>query len=68
MTRKTTLRLVALALGLIAAAALIKWQFFPAAPPPSLVTATATTTDLQDTVLATGVLQAFKQVSVGAQV
>lgn len=68
MKRNTTLRLAALALGLMAAAALIKWQFFPAAPPPSFVTATATTTDLQDTVLATGVLQAFKQVSVGAQV
>ena len=68
MKRNTTLRLAALALGLMAAAALIKWQFFPAAQPPSFVTATATTTDLQDTVLATGVLQAFKQVSVGAQV
>ena len=68
MTRKTTLRLAALALGLIAIAGLVKWQFFPAAAAPSFVTATATTTDLQDTVLATGVLQAFKQVSVGAQV
>lgn len=68
MKRNTTLRLAALALGLMAAAALIKWQFFPAAQPPSFVTATASTTDLQDTVLATGVLQAFKQVSVGAQV
>ena len=68
MTRKTTLRLAALALGLIALAGLVKWQFFPAAAAPSFVTATATTTDLQDTVLATGVLQAFKQVSVGAQV
>ena len=68
MTRKNTLRWIAIALGLVALGAVAKWQFFPAAQPPSFVTATATTTDLQDTVLATGVLQAFKQVSVGAQV
>ena len=68
MTRKNTLRWITIALGLVALGAVAKWQFFPAAQPPSFVTATATTTDLQDTVLATGVLQAFKQVSVGAQV
>ena len=68
MTRKNTLRWIAIALGLAAIGAVAKWQFFPAAQPPSFVTATATVTDLQDTVLATGTLQAFKQVSVGAQV
>ena len=68
MTRKNTLRWITIALGLVALGVVAKWQFFPAAQPPSFVTATATTTDLQDTVLATGVLQAFKQVSVGAQV
>ena len=68
MTRKNTLRWITIALGLVALGAVAKWQFFPAAQPPSFVTATATTTDLQDTVLATGTLQAFKQVSVGAQV
>lgn len=68
MTRKNTLRWITIALGLVALGAVAKWQFFPAAQPPSFVTATATTTDLQDTVLATGVLQAFKQVSAGAQV
>ena len=68
MTRKNTLRWITIALGLVALGAVAKWQFFPAAQPPSFVTATATTTDLQDTVLATGVLQAFKQVCVGAQV
>ena len=68
MTRKNTLRWITIALGLVALGAVAKWQVFPAAQPPSFVTATATTTDLQDTVLATGVLQAFKQVSVGAQV
>ena len=68
MTRKNTLRWITIALGLVALGAVAKWQFLPAAQPPSFVTATATTTDLQDTVLATGVLQASKQVSVGAQV
>jgi len=68
MTRKNTLRWITIALGLVALGAVAKWQFFPAAQPPSFVTATATVTDLQDTVLATGTLQAFKQVSVGAQV
>ena len=68
MTRKNTLRWIAIALGLVALGAVAKWQFFPAAQPPSFVTATATVTDLQDTVLASGTLQAFKQVSVGAQV
>ena len=68
MTRKNTLRWITIALGLVALGVVAKWQFFPAAQPPSFVTATATTTDLQDTVLATGTLQAFKQVSVGAQV
>jgi len=68
MTRKNTLRWITIALGLVVLGAVAKWQFFPAAQPPSFVTATATVTDLQDTVLATGTLQAFKQVSVGAQV
>ena len=68
MTRKNTLRWITIALGLVALGAVAKWQFFPAAQPPSFVTATATVTDLQDTVLASGTLQAFKQVSVGAQV
>ncbi|RYX91795.1 MAG: macrolide transporter subunit MacA [Comamonadaceae bacterium] len=45
----------------------IKLVFFPAAKPPAYVTATATTGDIEQTVLATGTLQAFKQVSVGAQ-
>ena len=59
----------ALALALAAAlAAVVKWQFFSAPPVRSFVTATATTGDLEDTVLASGTLQAFKQVSVGAQV
>ncbi len=58
----TALVAVAIAMGVV------KWRFFPAQPPHTFVTATATTGDLEDTVLASGTLQAFKQVSVGAQV
>jgi len=53
---------------LSASAAVMKWQFFPAKVSNNFVTATAITGDLEDTVLATGTLQASKQVSVGAQV
>lgn len=68
ISKKTSKRLaIALAL-LAAAAALAKWQFFPAKPANSFITAPAATGDLEDTVLASGTLQAFKQVSVGAQV
>ncbi|CAN7211929.1 MULTISPECIES: efflux RND transporter periplasmic adaptor subunit [unclassified Acidovorax] len=63
------LRIGIIALVLIAAvAAFVKWQFFPAKVPNNFITATAATGDLEDTVLASGTLQAFKQVSVGAQV
>lgn len=53
--------LVALAFG-------VKRVFFPSVQVPSFATATATRGDLEDAVLATGTVQAFKQVSVGAQV
>ena len=55
------------ALLLAAAAVGVKLYFFPASKPPAFVTATAALGDLEQSVLATGVLQAFKQVSVGAQ-
>ena len=45
----------------------IKLIFFPADKAPAYVTATAVLADLEQSVLATGTLQAFKQVSVGAQ-
>lgn len=45
----------------------IKLAFFPAAKAPAFATATATKGDLEQSVLATGTLQAFKLVSVGAQ-
>jgi macrolide-specific efflux system membrane fusion protein len=53
---------------LLAAVAFIKWQFFPSTPPRNFITATAARGNIEDTVLASGTLQAFKQVSVGAQV
>jgi macrolide-specific efflux system membrane fusion protein len=40
----------------------------PPPAPPSLITAPVQRADIEDTVLANGTLQAFKQVSVGAQV
>lgn len=53
---------------LLGAGVAIKMVFFPTAEKPNFVTATATLTDLEQAVLATGTLQAFKQVSVGSQV
>ena len=58
----------ALALAvLLALAVAARLLFFPAARKPDYVTATAALADLEQAVLATGTLQAFKQVSVGAQ-
>ncbi|MBN9368993.1 MAG: efflux RND transporter periplasmic adaptor subunit [Comamonadaceae bacterium] len=70
LTRKsfTPARIAALAAVLAAAAIGAKLLFFSAPPAPRFVTATATRGDLEDAVLATGTVQAFKQVSVGAQV
>ncbi len=52
----------------IAAAVGIKAWFFPAAAEASYVTAPVTVADLEDTVIATGELEASNLVSVGAQV
>lgn len=68
ISKKTTKRIVIALVLCAAAAAFAKWQFFPAKPPSSFITAAAVTGDIEDTVLASGTLQAFKQVSVGAQV
>ncbi|WP_027016095.1 efflux RND transporter periplasmic adaptor subunit [Comamonas composti] len=63
-----TLRIL-LALAILAAIAYAaKLAFFPAKQEPRFVTATVSRGDIEDTVLATGTVQAFKQVSVGAQV
>ncbi len=52
---------------LIAAAFGVKLYFFPAETPPAFVTATAALGDIEQSVLATGTVQASKQISVGAQ-
>jgi macrolide-specific efflux system membrane fusion protein len=60
-------RYALLALLLTGLAVGVKLYFFPANKAPAFVTATAALGDLEQSVLATGTLQAFKQVSVGAQ-
>lgn len=54
-------------LVLIAAAVGVKLYFYPAEEPPAFVTATAALGDIEQSVLATGTVQASKQISVGAQ-
>nr|WP_315429160.1 efflux RND transporter periplasmic adaptor subunit [uncultured Albidiferax sp.] len=67
MPKNKLLRYTLLALVLLALAVAAKLVFFPAAKKPNFVTATAALADLEQAVLATGTVQAFKQVSVGAQ-
>ncbi|MDF1485846.1 efflux RND transporter periplasmic adaptor subunit [Ramlibacter sp. H39-3-26] len=68
MFKKIPALRIAIALAALAAVGVgVRMYFFPAAAPPRYVTATATKADLEDAVLASGTLQAFKQVSVGAQ-
>ncbi|WP_423460005.1 efflux RND transporter periplasmic adaptor subunit [Ottowia sp. VDI28] len=64
----TPLRIILAVILLAVLAFGIKLLFFSAPPAPRFVTATAMRGDLEDAVLATGTVQAFKQVSVGAQV
>ncbi len=58
--------LVATMLILVAGAA--AYLLLPNDPAPRLLTATARVADLEETVLASGAIEAFEQVSVGAQV
>ncbi|WP_367848075.1 efflux RND transporter periplasmic adaptor subunit [Rhodoferax sp. WC2427] len=67
MPKHKILRYALLALALLVVAVATKLLFFPAAKKPDFVTATAALADLEQAVLATGTVQAFKQVSVGAQ-
>lgn len=55
-------------IGLLIAALLIKWLFFPGAPAPTYATAAVKRADMENSVLASGTLEAVRQVSVGAQV
>jgi len=61
-------RLVALAVVLLVAGLVVKRVWFTSPPPPAVATAPVTVADIEDSVLATGTIGAFKQVSVGAQV
>jgi macrolide-specific efflux system membrane fusion protein len=67
MLPKTLVRTSLCAAVLVALAFAAKLAFFPAAPKPDYVTATAALADIEQAVLASGTVQAFKQVSVGAQ-
>lgn len=68
ISKTKPLRIGVIAFSLIAAVAVVKWHFSPDKVPNNFITATAVMGDLEDTVLASGTLQASKQVSVGAQV
>lgn len=67
-TTARRLRYGAAGLALLIAAVAVQRLVLSRPEAPSLITAPATRADLQDTVLANGTLEAFKQVSVGAQV
>ncbi|MCX2860902.1 efflux RND transporter periplasmic adaptor subunit [Paucibacter sp. PLA-PC-4] len=71
MTVKTLMkpwRLLAIAAALAVAGWAIKHFFFTPAPPPQVATAAVALADIEDSVLATGTIGAYKLVSVGAQV
>ena len=57
-----------IAVALVAILLLGKMLFFSAPPKPDYVTAEARLADMEDSVLASGTLEAVRQVSVGAQV
>jgi len=61
-------RLVAVALVLVLGAWIAKRVWFTEPPAPQVATAPVTEADIEDTVLATGTIGAYKLVSVGAQV
>lgn len=61
------LRYPLLAIALLLAA-FTAWRLLRSEPAPQLVTATVERGDIEDTVLASGTLEAFQEVSVGAQV
>ncbi len=68
MTRSRLIRLIVIA-GMVGAVAIgIRFFFFGASETPRLLTATVALVDIEKTVIATGTLEAYQQVSVGAQV
>jgi macrolide-specific efflux system membrane fusion protein len=64
----TPWRLIAAAVVLGAAGWAVKHFFFTPPPAPQVITAKVERDDIEDTVLASGTIQAEKEVSVGAQV
>lgn len=67
MQIKKSVKVTTLAILLIACATASWWYFKPKQTQPQYITATATHSDLEDAVLATGTLEAKQMVSVGAQ-
>ena len=65
--RKKILRYTLILIPVIALLAFARLTLFPSATAPNYLSATAARRDIQDTVLASGTIKAFKQVSVGAQ-
>lgn len=61
-------RYIWIAVAVVAMLLLVKVLFFRAPPQPDYVTTQATLADIEDSVLASGTLEAVRQVSVGAQV
>jgi len=68
ITKKRSLRYLALIVVLAAGAVAAKFTLFTEEPPPPPVTVAVTRGDIERTVLATGTLEAYRLVSVGAQV
>lgn len=66
-TTRKRLRYAALAGAALLGAAALKLWLFPAQPANTYVTAAVTRADLEQSVLASGTIEAFKLVSVGAQ-
>jgi membrane fusion protein, macrolide-specific efflux system len=60
-------RVVLIVVGSLLLALILVVHLVKAHRAPAFITAVATTGDIEDTVLATGTVQAYKQVSVGAQ-
>src|SRR5450830_1395088 len=65
--KNKVLRYSLVAVAVLALLVFAKLEFFPSATPPNYLSATAANRDIQDTVLASGTIKAYKQVSVGAQ-
>lgn len=67
--RNTRLIRIAVVIAVLVALGIgVKWLWFPSEDAPSYVTAPVTVTDIEQTVIATGTLEALNLVSVGAQV